>query len=358
MPSKPTLQSIADELGVSRSTVSNAYSRPEQLSAELREKILETARRLGYPGPNPAARSLRRGRAGAVGVLFTDVLPYAFADPYAVQFLRGLAESAEQARTGLLLIPLSETSDDGVETVRNASVDAFCLYCVPDGHPALEVIRYRGLPTVSAGCKYYGPDVSFIDIDERAATTAVGEHVVQLGHRRIAVISDWLVREGVHTTQVVEVAAPEDLPHHTPRVRLLGFHDALRSAGIDWSQVLVVQAGRNSREEGAAAAAYALDRAERPTAILCTTDVIALGVLDALRARGLRPGRDVSVTGYDDIPEAADAGLTTVHQPSIEKGRVVGELLLNPPGDGSGRRVVMSTSLVVRSSTGPAPAVS
>src|SRR6266581_2495687 len=104
---KATMQTIADELGISRSTVSNAYGRPDQLSPQLREKILDTARRLGYAGPNPTARSLRRGRVGAIGVLFSGNLSLAFTDPYAVQFLRGLSAAAEQRSTGLLLVPLS-----------------------------------------------------------------------------------------------------------------------------------------------------------------------------------------------------------------------------------------------------------
>src|SRR5205823_4350635 len=92
----PTLQTVADEVGVSRSTVSNAYSRPDQLSADLRQRILAAAERLGYPGPHPTARSLRRGRVDAIGVLFTANLSMAFSDPYAVAYLRGLAEIAER----------------------------------------------------------------------------------------------------------------------------------------------------------------------------------------------------------------------------------------------------------------------
>ncbi|MEV1146151.1 LacI family DNA-binding transcriptional regulator, partial [Micromonospora sp. NPDC049799] len=103
---KPTLQAVADAVGVSRSTVSNAYCRPDQLSAALRERILETARQIGYPGPNPTARSLRRGVVGAVGVLFTSQLSYAFTDPFAVRFLAGVASAAERHGTGLLLVPL------------------------------------------------------------------------------------------------------------------------------------------------------------------------------------------------------------------------------------------------------------
>ena len=96
---------------------------------------------------------------------------------------------------------------------------------------------------------------------------------------------------------------------------------------------MLINAAGNQREEGAEAAAHALDRLDRATAILCTSDVLALGVLDALRVRGLQAGRDVSVTGFDDIPEADAAGLTTIRQPSVERGRLAGELLLDPPED-------------------------
>src|SRR3954454_12113407 len=102
-----TLKTVAQAVGVSPSTVSNAYNKPDQLSAALRERILITARELGYAGPDAAARALRSGRAGSVGVLFTDKLSYAFSDPYAVGFLAGLSEIAEQFSTSLLLMPLS-----------------------------------------------------------------------------------------------------------------------------------------------------------------------------------------------------------------------------------------------------------
>ncbi|MFD1050850.1 LacI family DNA-binding transcriptional regulator, partial [Kibdelosporangium lantanae] len=90
-----TLASLAAELGVSRTTVSNAYNRPDQLSPELRRRVLETARRLGYPGPDPVARSLRTRKAGAVGLLLTENLSYAFRDPAALGFLEGLALACE-----------------------------------------------------------------------------------------------------------------------------------------------------------------------------------------------------------------------------------------------------------------------
>ncbi|MBX6357847.1 MAG: LacI family DNA-binding transcriptional regulator [Micromonosporaceae bacterium] len=351
---RPTLQTVADAVGVSRSTVSNAYSNPDQLSAELREKIFEVARKIGYPGPNPAARSLRRGRAGAIGVLFTDSLPYAFTDPYAVQYLRGVSEAAERYDSGLLLVPLAGDEKAGIHAVQNAAVDGFCIYCVPEWHWATDAIRSRGLPIVTSEQHDDDrPDVLYVGIDERGAARAAAAHLVALGHRQVAFLSDYVVPERI--TAPVHIASPEEVRYYTAGERLRGFRDAFAEAGVAWADITVLSAAANSREDGARAAAYALDRADRPTAILAVTDLLALGVLDALAVRGLRPGRDVSVTGFDDIPEAGAAGLTTIRQDPIERGRRSGELLLDPPDDPASRRVLLPTELVVRASTGPAP---
>ena len=116
-------------------------------------------------------------------------------------------------------------------------------------------------------------------------------------------------------------------------------------------QVRVLVAGQNSRESGRIAGAYALDRTEPPSAIIAISDVMALGVLDAMTDRGLVPGRDISVAGFDDLPEAARAGLTTIRQPIVEKGRLAAELLVDPQR--TPRRILLPHELVVRTSTGP-----
>ncbi len=353
-----TLQTIADELGVSRSTVSNAYSRPDQLSPELRRRILATAERLGYPGPNPSARSLRRGKVDAIGVLLTANLSMAFRDPYAVAYLRGLAEAAERRETSLLLIPLPHDDQEGaLNAVRNAAVDAFCVYCVPNWHRALEIIGWRGLPVVGGEDPAIvggvpGSTVGFVGIDERAAARRLATHIGALGHRRVAIVAHWITDDGV--TGVVD-ASPDDLRYYVSGERVRGYRDALVAAGVPWADVTLVNAAENDRAVGAEAAAHALDRLDRSTAILTTSDVLALGVLDALAVRGLRPGRDVSVTGFDDIPEAAAVGLTTIRQPSDERGRIAGELLLDPPAEPGARHRVLPTTLVVRATTGPTP---
>jgi DNA-binding LacI/PurR family transcriptional regulator len=350
---RPTLQTVADAVGVSRSTVSNAYGRPDQLSPELRERILEAARRVGYAGPHPTARSLRRGRAGAVGVLFTSSLPYAFTDPYAVQFLRGLAESVDGRETGLLLVPQS-TDDEptAVAAVNNAAVDGFCVFCMPDWHPSWAAIQARGLPVVSAQRRATdGPDTLFVGIDEAEATRAAGRHLAALGHRRVGIIGDHLLAGPLRP---VTLSTPDDVGYYGSRERLRGYHDAFREAGIDWAGVTTISTDVNSKEAGTTAAAYLLDQPQPPTAVAAFSDILALGVLDALAARGLRPGHDVSVLGFDDIPEAGRASLTTVRQPAAERGRLSGQLLLDPPKDPTGRQIVLPTELVIRDSTRPA----
>lgn len=353
-----TLQTIADALGVSRSTVSNAYNKPDQLTAELRERILAEAAKLGYAGPDAAARSLRSGKTGAIGLLFTESLSYAFSDPYAVGFLQGLAETAERHGTSLLLVPIDaglglSAQTDVERAVRQAVVDGFCLYCIDSQHTAVEIIRARGLPMVATDPTEL--DVPFVGIDDEAAAIKAGEHLARLGHERIGVVVDrWhgsrphppLHLEGpTPIDQVLDLQASVDAKY-----RLRGYRKALPNA-----EIMVTTADRNSRAAGAEAVEELIDKRCRSTAILAISDVIAFGVIDAIRQRGLTPGRDISVVGFDDVPQAAEFGLTTIRQPMVDRGRLVGRMLLEPDTM-TERQVRLPTELVVRTSTGPVPA--
>ncbi|MFI9530697.1 LacI family DNA-binding transcriptional regulator [Micromonospora rosaria] len=344
---------MADAVGVSRSTVSNAYSRPDQLSADLRRRILDAAAQLGYPGPDPTARSLRRGRVGAIGVLFSSRLSYAFTDPFAVRFLRGVSEAAERHRTSLLLVPLPDDPTEARQAVENAAVDGFCVYCVGHESHLLAGIRARGLPFVTtAPTEAPAAGDRWVAIDERAAARSVADHVAGLGHRRVALLAEKILPGA--PPGPLDLAAPSDALHLTNRGRLAGFADAFAAVGVDWRDLTILNATGNTRSAGAAAVAAALTAADPPTAVLSCSDLLALGVLDALAAGGRAPadGPVVTVTGFDDIADAADAGLTTVRQSAEEKGRIATELLLDPPGDAPGR-VLLGTELVVRTSSGP-----
>lgn len=346
-----TLQTIADALGVSRTTVSNAYSRPDQLNPRLRQRILETARQLGYAGPHPAARSLRSGRADAVGVLLTETLSYAFTDPAAVRFLEGMAEAGEQAGVSLLLVPALPASSEAT-AVREAVVDGFVLYSMPDAHPGVLAVLERRLPTVVVDePRIQG--VPFVGTDDRSAARQATEHLLALGHERFGVVCFRLSLDGY--SGPVDAARLAGATFQITRDRLAGYADALRAAGLDFQDVPIEERAPNSPTAGAAAAAALLDRRHPPTAILSTSDQLAIGLLEEARRRGIAVPRDLSVVGFDDIDAAAAVtpSLTTVRQPLLEKGRVAGRLILGqqapPPGDA----FLLPTELVVRASTAP-----
>jgi DNA-binding LacI/PurR family transcriptional regulator len=352
---KPTLATVAEAAGVSRTTVSNAYNRPDQLTPELRKRILDTARKLGYPGPDPAGRRLRQGRAGAVGVLFTERLSYAFADSAAVGFLEGLAGRCEEAAEALLLLPLPPTSsgEEAAEVVRAAVVDAICAYSMPDRHPALDAALERRIPVVVVDAPRL-KTATFVGVEDRAGARAVADHLAALGHRHVAVIVPSLIldgREGRVDEERLKAAA-----YLVDRERFEGLREGLEAAGIAWEDVPIEERS-NTQEAGAAAARLLLADEPRPTALVATTDQLALGAIRGAHELGLEVPADVSVVGFDDIPEAARAqpSLTTVHQPLVEKGTLAGDRLFALLDGAVAPDVVLPVELVVRDSTGPAP---
>src|ERR671930_1956468 len=206
----PTLADVAAHLGISRTTVSNAYNRPNQLSPALREKVLAAAGELGYTGPDPMARSLRRGRAGSLGLVFDHQLRYIFSDPAAVLFLGGVAAGCEENGTGLALVPA--LPEGAAEVVRSALVDGYVMFCTPEDDERLEAVRTRGLPYVLVDFSPY-TDGPRVNIDDRGGARAAAQHLVDLGHRRFGLIVPF--HEGATTAALAEEAAdpPKPLDH-------------------------------------------------------------------------------------------------------------------------------------------------
>ncbi len=311
--SRVTLKTIADVVGVSRTTVSNAYNRPDQLAPELRDRILQTARELRYAGPDAAARQLRSGRRDAVGLLLAAGLSSAFSDPAASLLLQGIARAAENAGLGLLVIPERGTG------VHDAVVDAFCLYAMAADHPNVTAARERGLPLVVVDEPRLDGH-AFVGVEDRRGARMAAEHLLTLGHTRFALLAD---RRSTHNLE-----------------RLGGYRDALEGAAIDWRRV-----PRSERP------ADALDADPLPTAVIAATDQLAIAAIELARSRGLRVPEDISVVGFDDVPEAGPSNLTTVRQPLIEKGEIAGRMLTDRGGDGE---VILPVELVVRGTTAPA----
>ena len=352
-----TVKEVAAELGVSPSTVSNAYNRPDQLSAELRERVFETARELGYSGPDPFGRGLRQRRANVVGVLFRDSLSYAFADPAAVLFLEGVSEAVEEAGLGLLLLPGGSLGKRDTEAIRGAAVDGVVIHSMPGDDPLVGAAVERRLPAVIVDQPPV-EGVPSVGIDDEGAARQAAEHLLELGHRNLGVVSFRLALEA--RSGMVE---PERRGAATLRpsgARLRGVAAATSAAGISWNEVPVYECAVSSPAEGRVAAEALLAREPRPTAILALSDRLAFGVFEVASRMGLSVPQDLSVVGFDDVPEAARSTppLTTLHQPHVEKGlqagrKLVAQLREEHPGDQ--QELVLPTRLVVRGSTAHAP---
>jgi len=336
---RPTLDTVAAAAGVSRMTVSNAYNRPGQVSPATRERVLEAARRLGYAGPDPTAASLRLRRSGTVGVVLTERLPYAFADPGLVTILHGIATELSAAGNALLLVP--SVGADGGSLVRHAIVDALILCSLDADDPAVAAARERKVPVVTVGNPRL-PRVPRIGPDNERASGDVARHLLALGHRRLAVI----------TTQIGAEPAPAR-PIFAERVT--GFADAV--AATSGAEVTVVRAPDNDFESGHATALELLSgpRRERPTAVFAVTDILALGVLDAAAEVGIAVPEQLSVAGFDDIAAATPAGLTTIAHDLFGQGRAAARIALRRAGGLSARPPRIETELMVRRSTGRAP---
>jgi DNA-binding LacI/PurR family transcriptional regulator len=348
-----TLQTIADLLGVSRMTVSNAFSHPDQLSSELRARILAAADELGYVGPDPVGRALARGSTGAVGVLLTDSLSEAFTDEVATSFLAAIVD--ELAPTGLALTLLTASDRDDIVPARDLALDGALVYsCRVESEARGWLIRRR-LPLVYVDQDPV-PGVSTVNVDDRGGARAAGEHVLALGHRRIGVLNRTI--DGSSGLVADPLAATRG---HPQRERLRGWLDALRPAAIT---PVVVHVADSSFPAVQQAAKELLVARDRPTAVLCFSDVLAFGVAAAAAELGLAVPDDLSVVGFDDSPAAGwrTPRLTTVRQDVGAKGRAAARALITAieraRGEGKprARHLVLPTELVVRQSTAP-PAV-
>jgi DNA-binding LacI/PurR family transcriptional regulator len=344
-----TLQTIADQVGVSRMTVSNAFSRPDQLSAKLRDRVLKVAEELGYVGPDPTARALASGTAGTVGVLLSETLTYSLTDEVAMAFLAGI--SGELASTGLSLTLLSAAPEGDIVPARDVAIDGAIVYsCNPDSSAVSWLMRRR-LPLVFVD-QAPAAGIASVNIDDRLGARAAAQHIVDLGHRRVAIVTTGFAGEfGILSDALAASTA------YTEGQRLLGWFDALNDAGIEPTVLRMRHV--NPDEIGYTAAQTLLELGDRPTAILCFSDAIAQGVIRAIKDAGLRVPEDISVVGFDDNPisRRTSPALTTVRQDVDAKGRAAAAALTiaidraKTRPTGRGRHLVLPTELVVRGST-------
>ena len=355
MPPRVTLQTIADEVGVSRATVSNAYNRPDQLSEALRERILGAAEQLGYRGPDATARMLRTGRTGSIGLLFTDDLRYVFNDPDTMLFMRGVAETSALAGTGLVLLPVPPDLDLADSAVGHVAADGHLVFSVDRSHPAVDALLGSDRPIVTVDEPDLGDATSFVGIDDVRGASLAARHLVEIGHRRLGVL---LGRLGPDVrTGPVDAEREAEGSIRVARRRIDGYRSALQQAGLDPGALVLWEAGGNDPDSGRRATTELLRNHPELTGLLCFSDQLAIGASQAATKLGRRVPDDLSLVGFDDVPRASswDPPLTTIRQPLVDKGRAAADLLLELIEQQPARRIELPIELVVRDSTASPP---
>ncbi len=338
-----TIKDIAKRAGVSKTTVSFALNDPERISAETRDRVLAIVAEMGYV-PDPVARALTTGRHGAIGLLLPQPIHEALANPYLCEIVRGIGETCEER--GLALTMLPPVRGALIEAARRAAVDALLTIGVGPGTEVAELLRKRHLPFVAID-GLAADNMVNVGIDDEAAAYELMRHILDLGHERIAILA--LMPE--------VCAAPASCFSRVCELRLAGFSRAFAERGraLDAPEIRVVPV-EGSLEGGRRATLACLesgDRAAMPTAIVAMADAAALGAYAACRSLGISVPADMSIAGFDDIPQASllDPPLTTIRQPGSEKGAKAAALALALLAGDAVSHLVLRAELVVRGST-------
>ena len=336
------LLDVAHLAKVSRSTASNVFSNPQRVRPELRERVEKAAKKLGYAGPDPKAQILRAGKINSIGVAPFGQWGVAdsLGNPVFSQFLLGIAEACDEVGASMVIIP----DKPGQRNIASALVDGFILGRI-EHMSQLEPAQLRRLPFTVVDFNA-GPSINSVTVDARAGARAAAEHLIQLGHRKFGIVS---FLRGLGPARYFPPASgrsPEMAGTQIDQEKLQGYTDAFAAAGLNIDDVPIVQALPWDH----AASAQILDAMPAATAILSMSIMQAIAVVREARHRGRHVPRDLSVVGFNDIPEAilCDPPITTVDALAIEKGRVAARLVLTK---GTPIQHVLSPRLLLRGST-------
>jgi LacI family transcriptional regulator len=334
---KVTIVDVAAQSGVSFGTVSRVINNDIHVKKETRQRVLETMQRLGFVA-NRQARSLAGGKSNSIGVLVPDL-----GTGYIGEIIRGI--DAELSLTGLDLIlytthRTASKEADYVTNLATGMVDGLLLVLPRSPTDFIGNLTQSNFPFVLIDHQGVGRDCPAVGATNWQGAYNATEYLIKLMHRRIGFI-----------TGSMDLGCAAD--------RLDGYRSALRTHHFPEARELIYE-GTFFQPDGYAGASALLDLPDPPTAIFASNDVMAMGVMDAVRTRGLRVPADVSVIGFDDIPQASlvRPALTTVNQPLEKMGRVATQVLLDmlqKPG-GPSERIELPTELMIRDSCLPLPA--
>ena len=333
-----TLKDIANNVGVSVTTVSRALAGYSDVSAITRERIKQAATDLGY-FPNITAQRLRKQRTDMLGFIMPTFGPR-FSDPFFSEFIAGIGTEAGEHDYDLLVsthAPDSEGENKAYERAAGGGwVDGLIVVRTRENDSRLKLLTEKSFPFVAFGRTDDQLDFPFVDEDSAAGMEILTQHFIDLGHRCIGFI-----------------APPAGLMFG--RYRMQGFQQAMAKNSLDIRPEWIVE-GDMTQNGGADVVENLLNLNPRPTAIICGNDLMAIGAANRIRQHSLVVGKDIALGGFDDIPLAAFVSppLTTLHQPIYEIGRRTCAMLINLLNDGApqNEHILLMPSLVVRESSG------
>ncbi len=329
--SKVTIIDVAAEANVSYGTVSRVINNDVHVKQETRDRVQKAMRRLGYVA-NRQARSLAGGRTNSIGVLVPDL-----GTGYIGEIIRGIDAELGLSDLDLILYTTHRTASKEANYVANLAkgmVDGLLLVLPRSPADFIGTLTQRNFPFVLIDHQGIGPDCPAVGAANWQGGFTATEYLIKLGHQRIGFITGWM-----------DLGCALD--------RLDGYRSALRTNHIPEGPELIYE-GTFFQPDGFTGASTLLDLPNPPTAIFASNDVMAMGVMDAVRNKGLRVPDDVSVIGFDDIPQASliRPALTTIRQPLEKMGRVATQMLLellrHPQKKGG--RIELPTELIVRDS--------
>jgi LacI family transcriptional regulator len=323
-----TLKDVAEEAGVSRATVSLVLRQSPLVAAGTRERVQSALAAVGYVYNRGAAR-LRTGMSGTIGLIVPEIT-----NPFYAELTAGIDEILD---TEGRLTFLANSNDDPdrqerfIRRIREQGVDGIILCAAAGSSPALlRQLRAWRMAFVQILRSIDGADGDLVAPDFRRGTLAAVDHLVSAGHRRIALM-------------------PSAKNTSAASLRIDAFVTAMQGRGLEPGAILPCA---SSRSEAAKGVGRLLNTAEPPSALICHNDLMALGVMGELRRRGLVPGRDLGIIGFDDIPEASNSvpGLTTIATRPNDVGTEAARLLLRriAAPDWPPERILIQPELIVR----------
>lgn len=330
------IRDVARHAGVSAGTVSNVLNRPSYVNAETRQRVLDAIEALDF-SPHKASRQFRPGRERTLGLALADM-----GNPFFVDVALGAESAAKELGVGVVIVHNGEDvarEEQNLDLLVQQRVHGIMITPVDERNPRLEQLVERGVPVVYVDRISGDRPCCWLATDDLAGGRMAGEHLLGRGHRRIAFVGD------IDISRQVE---------H----RCEGLREAVAAAGLPAETVELLPASswkiKDGREVGLALIARAPE--DRPTALFCANDMLALGVLQELVLHGVRVPDDIAIVGFDDLDWASTSTvpLTSVRQPREVLGRTAVRMILDEIEQGASHvheHVIFPPELVIRDSS-------